>query len=52
LEGGRGIFLIAALADEVTMKPAPGYGTQLRIVLPIKRRSRARLRGLPTRQAL
>jgi PAS domain S-box-containing protein len=36
-EDGRGIFLIHALADEVTVRPAPGYGTEICVVLPLSR---------------
>jgi len=34
-EDGRGIYLVNALADEVTVKQAAGYGTEIRVVLPI-----------------
>ena len=37
-EGGRGLFLIAQLADEVSIRPAKGYGTEVRVVLPVTRR--------------
>ena len=36
-ENGRGMFLIRAFADEVAVRPAPGYGTELRVVLPVVR---------------
>jgi PAS domain S-box-containing protein len=38
-EDGRGLFLVRALADEVSLKPSPGYGAKLRVVLPIKRKN-------------
>jgi PAS domain S-box-containing protein len=34
-EDGRGIYLVNALADEVTVRQAAGYGTEIRVVLPI-----------------
>jgi PAS domain S-box-containing protein len=40
-EGGRGIFLISALAEQVSVRPGPGYGTELYAVLPIKRKETA-----------
>ena len=36
-EGGRGIFLIKSLAEDVAVKPSPGYGTELRATLPVRR---------------
>lgn len=39
-EGGRGIFLIKSLAENVTVKPSPGYGTELRVILPVRRAKR------------
>jgi len=36
-EDGRGLFLIAALADDVQVRPASGFGTEMRIVLPVRR---------------
>jgi PAS domain S-box-containing protein len=36
-EDGRGIFLVKALAVDVSLKSTPGYGTELRAVLPLKR---------------
>ena len=38
-EGGRGIFLIKALAEKVTVRQARGFGTELHAVLPLSRRS-------------
>jgi anti-sigma regulatory factor (Ser/Thr protein kinase) len=35
-EDGRGIYLVNALADEVTVRQAAGYGTEIRVVLPIE----------------
>jgi len=43
-EDGRGIFLIKALAEEASVKPSQGFGTELRIVLPLSRRGYARKR--------
>lgn len=37
-ESGRGLFLIRSFADEVSVRALPGYGTELRLVLPILRR--------------
>ena len=37
-EGGRGFFLIHALAEKITVKRAPGYGTEVHAVLPIARK--------------
>jgi PAS domain S-box-containing protein len=37
-EDGRGMYLIQALAADVTVKPASGYGTEMRVVLPVNRR--------------
>lgn len=37
-ENGRGLFLIATLADAFTVEPALGYGTLLRATLPVRRR--------------
>ncbi len=36
-ETGRGIFLVSTLAAGVTLRSRPGYGTELRAVLPLKR---------------
>ncbi len=36
-ENGRGIFLIKTLAPEVSVKSRPGYGTELRVALPLPR---------------
>lgn len=38
-ETGRGIFLVKTLAESVSFKSRPGYGTELRAVLPLRRRS-------------
>ena len=37
-EGGRGIFLITSLAETASVKPSPGYGAEIRAVLPISRK--------------
>ncbi len=37
-EGGRGLFLIRTLAEKASVRPSPGYGTELRAMLPITRR--------------
>jgi anti-sigma regulatory factor (Ser/Thr protein kinase) len=39
-EGGRGMFLINALAESVSVKRASGYGTEIRVILSIVRRTR------------
>jgi integral membrane sensor domain MASE1/anti-sigma regulatory factor (Ser/Thr protein kinase) len=36
-ENGRGLFLIASLAQDVQIEAQPGAGTRMRIVLPTKR---------------
>ncbi|MEO6836700.1 MAG: PAS domain-containing protein [Candidatus Tumulicola sp.] len=36
-ETGRGIFLVKTLAQDVSLKSRPGYGSELRAVLPLKR---------------
>jgi PAS domain S-box-containing protein len=36
-ENGRGIFLVNTLAAGVTLRSRPGYGTELRAVLPLTR---------------
>jgi len=36
-EDGRGLFLIGALAEEAALRSSPGYGTEMRIVLPVRR---------------
>jgi PAS domain S-box-containing protein len=36
-EGGRGLFLIRSLAEDVHVQYAPGFGTTLRATLPIAR---------------
>jgi integral membrane sensor domain MASE1/anti-sigma regulatory factor (Ser/Thr protein kinase) len=36
-ENGRGLFLIASLAQDVQIEAQPGMGTRMRIVLPTKR---------------
>ncbi len=36
-ENGRGIFLVNTLASGVTLRSRPGYGTELRAVLPLRR---------------
>ncbi len=37
-ENGRGLFLIRSFAEEISVRAMPGYGTELRMVLPLKRR--------------
>jgi PAS domain S-box-containing protein len=46
-EDGRGIYLVNALADEVTVRQAAGYGTEIRVVLPIA--GKRALRALDSR---
>jgi PAS domain S-box-containing protein len=36
-EGGRGIYLIKTLADEASVRQIPGFGTEIRVVLPLHR---------------
>ncbi|GAC1499214.1 MAG: hypothetical protein NVS1B14_02590 [Vulcanimicrobiaceae bacterium] len=40
-ENGRGLFLIQQLAEEVTIRPLPGFGTEIRATLPTLRRAAA-----------
>ena len=43
-EGGRGIFLIKTLAEEASVREIPGFGTEMRVVLPLRRgRTRGRV---------
>jgi hypothetical protein len=44
-EGGRGIFLIKTLSEEASVRKLPGFGTELRVVLPL-RRARAKRLGV------
>ena len=37
-EGGRGLYLITELSEGATIRPSPGYGTEVRAVLPIARK--------------
>jgi len=37
-ESGRGLFLVAALSDEVDIRRLPGYGTYVKVRLPKQRR--------------
>jgi PAS domain S-box-containing protein len=37
-ENGRGLFLIRSFAEDISVRAMPGYGTELRVVLPIVRR--------------
>jgi PAS domain S-box-containing protein len=39
-EDGRGMYLIHALADSVSVKQAAGYGTEIQVRLPLRRRVR------------
>jgi len=36
-ENGRGLFFIKAFAEHATAKAAAGYGTEMRVVLPLRR---------------
>ena len=36
-EDGRGMFLIGALASEISVRRSPGYGTELKLTLPLQR---------------
>ncbi len=40
-ESGRGLFLVAALADDVDIRRLPGYGTYVRVRLPKAQRAAA-----------
>jgi anti-sigma regulatory factor (Ser/Thr protein kinase) len=44
-EGGRGIFLVGYLADEASVRQSPGYGAEVRAVLPIRRKNVVTLRA-------
>ena len=48
-ENGRGLFLLKTLANVVTVRSRPGYGTELRAVLPVSRALQARSRSIKTR---
>ena len=37
-EGGRGLFLIGALGNDVRVRRSAGYGTELTVRLPVRRR--------------
>lgn len=37
-ENGRGLFLILACVEDASVRRLPGYGTELRLVLPLTRR--------------
>lgn len=37
-EGGRGLYLITELSEGATIRPSPGYGTEVRALLPISRK--------------
>ena len=39
-EDGRGLFLIATLAEELHVGRAPGFGTEISVRLPVQRRNR------------
>jgi len=39
-EGGRGIFLIKALAEKASVSPSPGYGAEIRAILPVSRKTK------------
>lgn len=41
-ESGRGLFLIYALASDVSVRALAGYGTEIRATLPVRRRQMAR----------
>jgi anti-sigma regulatory factor (Ser/Thr protein kinase) len=36
-ESGRGLFLIQSLAPDVRIGPAPGFGTEISLTLPVSR---------------
>ncbi|HEY7982161.1 MAG TPA: PAS domain-containing protein [Candidatus Eremiobacteraceae bacterium] len=40
-EHGRGVYLIKTLADEASVRRSPGYGAEVRAVLPITRKPAA-----------
>jgi PAS domain S-box-containing protein len=40
-EHGRGVYLIRSLAEEASVRRSPGYGAEVRAVLPITRRPAA-----------
>ena len=40
VENGRGLFLIATLAIDVRVEPAPGSGTKMTVTLPVRREQR------------
>lgn len=48
-ENGRGLFLLKTLASGVSITSRPGYGTELRAVLPLTRAVQARSRSSSAR---
>ena len=38
-EDGRGLFLIDTFSKEVAVRPLPGEGSEIRVVLPLERRT-------------
>ena len=36
-ENGRGLFLVTTLATSISVRPAPGYGTEVTVELPTTR---------------
>lgn len=40
-QSGRGLFLIRSFASSIDVRQLPGYGTEMRLVLPIERRQLA-----------
>lgn len=42
-ENGRGLYLIRSFAESVSVRRLPGYGTEMRLVLPMERRQLAAL---------
>ena len=37
-EGGRGLYLITELSEGATIRPSPGYGTEVKAILPLVRK--------------
>ncbi|HEV7179474.1 MAG TPA: SpoIIE family protein phosphatase [Candidatus Baltobacteraceae bacterium] len=38
-ENGRGLYLVQALAEDVAVKGSAGYGTEIRVTLPLRRKA-------------
>jgi anti-sigma regulatory factor (Ser/Thr protein kinase) len=46
-ENGRGLFLIKRLAEDLTVKASPGFGTEVRVTLPIRKQPATMPKEMP-----